>query len=805
MTTDETIKQERELVLISNMLRAGEESLLALTTDLKTKLIKEGRYQADMDVRSQFRVSDIRDDEGHQYVNLVQEGGGVLGIALLGYTYVLERMNIRFLKLAGTSAGAINAAMLATVRPQKADGTPDTAKLKSPVILYYFAKKDLFDFVDGHPISKWLIGNFIDYSSYAGSLFRSVAYTLAVSLLLLLLGTILSWDDTGDSIKGLLIALPVFFLGSLLASLVFKKIKILSHYLTESFFWGLFLAVMAVLMVAFVVVTCVTSLTGKTIIGLGFVLFFMLLSVWTTRKPYDGPLRKPVGDNWRGWLNIFSDGDRKTIAEAREKDPKAKADFRYYLQFIQHYNWLVLAVVLANGILNYNCIRFSLTGPAFILYDAKPVPYSYLSLGGSSLLLFLFLIVGSIALFLSKRFVASKFGINPGNAFRKWMAEKMANGAIPAFKTRAVELFPPANDPIVIEHAANGVNTLADLENKMADVEHLNLRYKPAEDSGYQLGTKNRNGDPVTNVEDLTKYDPDEPSLALVTTEISTENKIVFPKMWKLFYKGERPEQGIRPGSGAYVTPWLLPAEDDIITSIPCEPDALRPADFVRASMSIPFFFEAFRVKNIPPRVAKSVNPEGRAEEWDKYLRNEPGDLPDHEAVFEDGGSISNFPINIFNPAKATVPRLPTFGARLNGQGPADSRPVTSLGGIVGSLLNSIRANYDKDFLINHPQYELALADILVHDFNWLNFSLPDEEKIKLFKCGADAAHKFLLTFDWELFKAKQVALNVGVSPADVRVAKTVAKLDILIKAATADRGEARYTPMPPPTVPATL
>ena len=37
----------------------------------------------------------------------MQEGGGVWGIALLGYTYILEKMGIRFFSLAGTSAGAI--------------------------------------------------------------------------------------------------------------------------------------------------------------------------------------------------------------------------------------------------------------------------------------------------------------------------------------------------------------------------------------------------------------------------------------------------------------------------------------------------------------------------------------------------------------------------------------------------------------------------------------------------------------------------------------------------------------------------
>src|SRR5580765_1140961 len=59
-----------------------------------------------------FVVSDVIDDKGNQYVNLVQKGGGVLGVALVGYTYILEEMGIRFLRLAGTSAGALNTALV---------------------------------------------------------------------------------------------------------------------------------------------------------------------------------------------------------------------------------------------------------------------------------------------------------------------------------------------------------------------------------------------------------------------------------------------------------------------------------------------------------------------------------------------------------------------------------------------------------------------------------------------------------------------------------------------------------------------
>ena len=53
----------------------------------------------DFQQKTPLIVSDVLDKDGHQYVNLVQKGGGVLGVALVGYTYVLEKVGIRFLRL----------------------------------------------------------------------------------------------------------------------------------------------------------------------------------------------------------------------------------------------------------------------------------------------------------------------------------------------------------------------------------------------------------------------------------------------------------------------------------------------------------------------------------------------------------------------------------------------------------------------------------------------------------------------------------------------------------------------------------
>ena len=92
------------------------------------------------------RYSDVEDAQGHQYVDLVQEGGGVLGIALVGYTYILESVGIRFFHLAGTSAGAINTLILA--------GIDSIDRPKSQMVLNELSQKDLFEFVDGDPVLK---------------------------------------------------------------------------------------------------------------------------------------------------------------------------------------------------------------------------------------------------------------------------------------------------------------------------------------------------------------------------------------------------------------------------------------------------------------------------------------------------------------------------------------------------------------------------------------------------------------------------------------------------------------------------
>lgn len=93
-------------------------------------------------LRDEGRVfSDVVDDAGHQYVDLVMEGGGTLGLALVGYIWALEEAGIRFLGIGGTSAGSIGAMLLA--------GLDVPAARKAPPLMEALSSVDFIEFVDG--------------------------------------------------------------------------------------------------------------------------------------------------------------------------------------------------------------------------------------------------------------------------------------------------------------------------------------------------------------------------------------------------------------------------------------------------------------------------------------------------------------------------------------------------------------------------------------------------------------------------------------------------------------------------------
>ncbi|HEX8357472.1 MAG TPA: hypothetical protein VF610_08680, partial [Segetibacter sp.] len=86
----------------------SESRVQGFLSELKNRFGNDFKGEAKPDEvpKPPLIVSDIIDGDGNQYVNLVQKGGGVLGIALVGYTFILEAAGVRFMRMAGTSAGA---------------------------------------------------------------------------------------------------------------------------------------------------------------------------------------------------------------------------------------------------------------------------------------------------------------------------------------------------------------------------------------------------------------------------------------------------------------------------------------------------------------------------------------------------------------------------------------------------------------------------------------------------------------------------------------------------------------------------
>jgi len=197
--------------------------------------------------------------------------------------------------------------------------------------------------------------------------------------------------------------------------------------------------------------------------------------------------------------------------------------------------------------------------------------------------------------------------------------------------------------------------------------------------------------------------------LSLVTADITTGTKVALPDMAHLYWNN---------------------------------PDEVNPALFSRASMSIPAFFHPMVVKDIP-------NTADHAAKWNQEAQYR-GPIPP-QVYFVDGGSISNFPIDLFYKPEGEVD-APVFGIKI-GFDRNNYNEFTSFMGFSGAILNSMMSFYDNNFFIQHPELNRYVGEIDYGKHNWLNFSLTEEDKLDLFIRGAKAASVFLKRFKWDYQK----------------------------------------------------
>jgi NTE family protein len=258
------------------------------------------------------------------------------------------------------------------------------------------------------------------------------------------------------------------------------------------------------------------------------------------------------------------------------------------------------------------------------------------------------------------------FGINPGKDFENWIDEILSNGSA-------------------------GVETLDQL-----------------------IGLRSSSHFPEKLINRVTGKQITDPlaKMAIITADITTRTKVVFPDMAHLYFKDSM---------------------------------NLKPCKLVRASMSVPFFFMPFVADDIPD-ASTSGHPE-----WIKWALY-TGKVPPR-ASFVDGGLISNFPIDVFHLPGSGVPRKPTFGVRLSTFRETYAL-IDDLSSYLGGLINTMRHDSDNEFLRKNPDFNRLItfinADQLV---NWLNFNLNDEEKLLLFRHGAESALSFVKSFDWKEYK----------------------------------------------------
>ena len=225
----------------------------------------------------------------------------------------------------------------------------------------------------------------------------------------------------------------------------------------------------------------------------------------------------------------------------------------------------------------------------------------------------------------------------------------------------------------------SGIETTRDLRERLA--------YVPE-------GLRGHDGMPLTKPAERAR-------LAIIAAEVSTETKVEFPRMAPLFWQDER---------------------------------KVDPACYVRASMSVPYFFHPYRVGNLPEGA-------GAREAWQRLAGYDQA--PPMEGIFLDGGIMSNFPIDVFHRVHK-VPAAPTFGVKLgtDDRKPQHIKRPASLG---LAAFNAARHCLDYDFIKRNPDYKHLVAYVDTGEHNWLNFNLSKEDQVDLFRRGVETAVRFLL------------------------------------------------------------
>jgi len=137
--------------------------------------------------------------------------------------------------------------------------------------------------------------------------------------------------------------------------------------------------------------------------------------------------------------------------------------------------------------------------------------------------------------------------------------------------------------------------------------------------------------------------------------------------------------------------------------------------DAVRASMSIPFYFQPVQV------------------------RTDRG-----TATWVDGGLLSNFPITAFDRNDGNTPRWPTWGVQLSGRPPTGpDRPIRTALGIAVRALETMTGDWNR-YRLEEEGVNRRVMHVDTDGVSAVDFSLSAQTRDKLFAAGQQAARDFL-------------------------------------------------------------
>lgn len=316
-------------------------------------------------------------------------------------------------------------------------------------------------------------------------------------------------------------------------------------------------------------------------------------------------------------------------------------------------------------------------------------------------------------------------GLNPGNTFSEAMKNALDSFGIKTVADLNEKFVKKGKDLSLNYRYGNGMQyyqiALESIEEIRANNrEHIDeIRYKIFYDS--TVNNEYYKKDPFYLLK--SEY-------IVVTTDINAKIKVELPTMANLYWSEE-------------------------------ELKHISPAEFVRASMSVPFFFE-------PTQKVINKDDDSVKYAWKFWMNTSPEDIYP-AGVFIDGGSISNFPIDLFHATDIFYPRMPLFGVQLTSdsdllsdKGKTSAQILASPLSYAGNIISTLKGFNDKTFLTKHTFYHLfSIQTVNCGSSSWLNFFMKREEKEELFNRGFQAALDFLSRFDWDRYKCERMMLSM--------------------------------------------